>query len=1022
MEADGTISGEPNSPGRLTKEVATGIAKPSFALAVPPFVRADQLRSALLHFTVYLVGCCFLASLYFMLLMIRPYFSPLFWAAVLSVPLHSVKQSLIISIQSSWNPVRRNYTSVSSMAFSVLQIPLQLLLGPLWKYILVFSERFGTFIGNLSNPEYLDHTNGTPLSSPTGHSAPEREDGRDEPSGTCSTLDAALAADGTGDGESSLELFAKPAPKSVAKSSDHWTPNAKASSMPNLAVGSSIPLATPPSQIAKDYEQPVSSSTGGSVRNRSHRANTVGDDFYHAKTPQNLVSHSSRKKHYGDISMSTPAGSVAGGAAISAPSSTSRPLLGRRAVTYGSVYRPLSPVNFSYAQQAFSTAELSSVVDSVMGNLRTAPSGLYFAFLVRCSLIYALYLLLINTSQEWLMVLVSLLVFSIVAYVLYHFIKGIYIKKIHGGKLLSGSNSAHASPKHGTKETVMFPNPFLSENKLERGRACWIKSACNAVSSAMSKALLATYYVMYRRIDLVVNDKVRLNNFITVVLIIAATTSLLLFTVFISIKITQEANSLVDLVLEHIYENESMREQFKSMVGDLRSSALQYFDGRLAEFAPGSNLTAVLIFERLQEGYYQYFHEGNASFVPSSSFFSVPNIITNASFLRKIHVANAKEVDANFTVGNASKGALLPYAHNHSSSLVTATHVQNFTETYTKVIPESMRDLLYEIFVRGNVSAIFDAARVYSIVSTFSANFSSIFNRAYMLLSGRVSQWNGTSEFNVRKSAKPGDKRKRSGVPLDDAIQEGQNLNAQAKPGNATFKFSSTVPLTSFFTAQFAQSAAKLFSSSISLLSVVFLNLVQLVYYGLDLVFQCVLFFVTLYSLLKNEVSIIHYFSRILLLVDTKQKIRASIEGSIQNVLVVTVKLLVFHMLFVWLSFSIFQVEYTYTAMLMSAILGVLPLTSQIWVALPAVLSLWVKGQMFQSATLLLLHVFVSWVVDAQIYREIRGTNPFFSVLFIVLGFNQFGFEGLLWGPLIGTIPFIAYQLYGELTGYSLIN
>lgn len=59
-------------------------------------ISSDLLKQALVHFTVYLLGALLIGTMYFNYILLKPLLVPLFWAVVVSVPLHSLKQQLLV--------------------------------------------------------------------------------------------------------------------------------------------------------------------------------------------------------------------------------------------------------------------------------------------------------------------------------------------------------------------------------------------------------------------------------------------------------------------------------------------------------------------------------------------------------------------------------------------------------------------------------------------------------------------------------------------------------------------------------------------------------------------------------------------------------------------------------------------------------------------------------------------------------------------------------------------------------------
>ncbi|ORZ36647.1 hypothetical protein BCR44DRAFT_73368 [Catenaria anguillulae PL171] len=172
-----------------------------------------------------------------------------------------------------------------------------------------------------------------------------------------------------------------------------------------------------------------------------------------------------------------------------------------------------------------------------------------------------------------------------------------------------------------------------------------------------------------------------------------------------------------------------------------------------------------------------------------------------------------------------------------------------------------------------------------------------------------------------------------------------------------------------------------------------------------DLIFQVVMFLVTLHALLSRETAVTTWIAQLLILADPDMLLTRSLEDNIISVLVCTAKLTTFHSLLTWLTFSAFGIELTYISTFATALLSIVPLVPPMWIAVPAALSLyWVHARMWSALALLAIHVYAAWFVDTAFFAEIPDVNPYFSALAFILGLWAFGLEGLVLGPLLMSV------------------
>ncbi|KAJ1985354.1 hypothetical protein H4R34_000008 [Dimargaris verticillata] len=213
-----------------------------------------------------------------------------------------------------------------------------------------------------------------------------------------------------------------------------------------------------------------------------------------------------------------------------------------------------------------------------------------------------------------------------------------------------------------------------------------------------------------------------------------------------------------------------------------------------------------------------------------------------------------------------------------------------------------------------------------------------------------------------------------------------------------------------------AASLHRLSGEAIRALSLSILTLVQVLTAGFDLLFELLLFFFTLYSLLLQDQSILYTLGRVLIFVDGQQLLRAKLESSISGTVVSSVQLLVFHFLFTWITFQLFGIHtLLYTCSLVSGLVAMIPIAAPWCVAVPPTLWLMTQpGQFMNGLWLVSLHILATWVVDPVFYALIPGTNSLFAGLSVLLGLWAFGAQGFLLGPLAMTCLPAVYQLLSQ--------
>lgn len=162
---------------------------------------------------------------------------------------------------------------------------------------------------------------------------------------------------------------------------------------------------------------------------------------------------------------------------------------------------------------------------------------------------------------------------------------------------------------------------------------------------------------------------------------------------------------------------------------------------------------------------------------------------------------------------------------------------------------------------------------------------------------------------------------------------------------------------------------------ALSYVSIGFLALLNFFFYGFNMLAQLLLFFVTLYYLLLPEKDPLDHLSSLIQTVDKRQVVRSSIEKAINAVFMTTMKMFIFHSLFTWLTFNVFDIQFIYMATFAAGVIAIIPITSPLWVVLPACVELYFKDQTMRACILMALHFVANWIVDPAIYCDIPDSH-----------------------------------------------
>lgn len=182
------------------------------------------------------------------------------------------------------------------------------------------------------------------------------------------------------------------------------------------------------------------------------------------------------------------------------------------------------------------------------------------------------------------------------------------------------------------------------------------------------------------------------------------------------------------------------------------------------------------------------------------------------------------------------------------------------------------------------------------------------------------------------------------------------------------------------------------------------------------LMFNFILFFSCLYYLLSAEKSVPELFQALL----SRQDFIHAIQNSVNEVLLTSIRMCVFHTVFTWLTFSIANVPNLYMNTCLAGFLALMPFVSVLFTCVPACIHLAAYiGIGWQFWFVLSSQFFVWWFVDEAIYQDIPDSHPLIMGLSLVLGFHSYGMYGLLIGPLLAIIPVIAFKFVGRLNALA---
>eukprot|EP01094_Clydonella_sp_ATCC50884_P001797 TRINITY_DN11349_c0_g1_i1.p1 TRINITY_DN11349_c0_g1~~TRINITY_DN11349_c0_g1_i1.p1 ORF type:complete len:879 (+),score=305.11 TRINITY_DN11349_c0_g1_i1:688-3324(+) len=185
-----------------------------------------------------------------------------------------------------------------------------------------------------------------------------------------------------------------------------------------------------------------------------------------------------------------------------------------------------------------------------------------------------------------------------------------------------------------------------------------------------------------------------------------------------------------------------------------------------------------------------------------------------------------------------------------------------------------------------------------------------------------------------------------------------------------------------------------------------------------------ILFLMTLFQLLTSSTADGTYqpYNWLLFMLDeqgsTRHHVEQSIHQAIEEVFETSFKIALFHGLWCWLTYTLFQCSIPYVTSLLMACFAVTALIGTYWLSIPAVLELWLfRNKPIHAFVLFVLHLSAVWVFDPIIYGQIQGSHYYVTGLSVVGGVYFLGVEGVVIGPMLLCGILIFGKLFKQFSG-----
>ena len=182
-----------------------------------------------------------------------------------------------------------------------------------------------------------------------------------------------------------------------------------------------------------------------------------------------------------------------------------------------------------------------------------------------------------------------------------------------------------------------------------------------------------------------------------------------------------------------------------------------------------------------------------------------------------------------------------------------------------------------------------------------------------------------------------------------------------------------------------------------------------------NLVIGFLVFVASLYYLLQSEEFFLDKLVELLPMEqENKARVSETIQKSINRIFLCSLLLCLSHAGVTYAIFTLFNLEFAYSASFITAFTAIFPVLSSWIVFIPAVFVLFLQHDpnlMYYSIAMLCSQVLL-YFTDPLIYDMIPNSHPYITGMAVVLGISTFGLEGVLVGPLLIVFTITAYDVF----------
>ncbi|KAG7402390.1 hypothetical protein PHYBOEH_000098 [Phytophthora boehmeriae] len=146
--------------------------------------------------------------------------------------------------------------------------------------------------------------------------------------------------------------------------------------------------------------------------------------------------------------------------------------------------------------------------------------------------------------------------------------------------------------------------------------------------------------------------------------------------------------------------------------------------------------------------------------------------------------------------------------------------------------------------------------------------------------------------------------------------------------------------------------------------------------------------------------------------VDKRPEVVRSLRKVIEGVFFLPLKMSSIHAIVTMVSFTIVNADFMYLATTVTFFISIVPIIPPYLVCVPWVISIGITSSFVKALVLFIVQYVAFTVLDDMLYeKSIVALNSYVSALSVVFGVYVFGFEGVIFGPLIVCGVTFAYDV-----------